>query len=255
MDRRGIILRENKRKEVRISKLQAKEDGKTNEPSGLKSLITKSFVVLFLSISILYSQTVVRITVKNTNILDSPSFQGQIIGQARQGEAYTLQGSQGKWYKILLPDGRVGWILVTTGRIEVGAGQPSKPIQKIPTPSPYHQTPAPPPQTQPRYRQPSEIEDYLLGKQQGEIDGGKELDCCWMGAGGLFGCLGVAAAFLVPPSEPSSLAMIGKSPAYQRGYRDGFVEAKGKTQVKSALIGWGVWIAAVLATMLYGGSE
>lgn len=253
MDGRGIILREDKRKEVWLPKLQAKME--ENRPSGLKNLITKCSVVLFLSISILYSQTVVRITVKNTNILDSPSFQGQIIGQARQGEAYTLQGSQGKWYKILLPDGKAGWILVTAGRIEVGAGQPSKPIQKTPVPSPYYQTPAPPSQAQPSYREPSKVEDYLLGKQQGEIDGGKELDCVWMGAGGLFGCLGVAAAFAFPPSEPSSLAMIGKSPDYQRGYRDGFVEAKGKAQVKSALIGWGVWIAAVLAIMLYGGGE
>ncbi len=53
-----------------------------------------------------------------TSIFDSPSTQSQIIGRANQGGIYTLLGSQGEWYQIRLPDGKAGWIHVTTAEIK-----------------------------------------------------------------------------------------------------------------------------------------
>lgn len=133
----------------------------------MKKLIGSAF--LFLAVSVLYSETVVRITANRVSILDSPSYQGQVIGQARQGETYTFQGSQGEWYKILLPGRGTGWILKATGEIE------TSPIQPSPAPLPHPQkTYTSPPSSTPIQQEKSEYAkrlEYLNNKLSVEIEG------------------------------------------------------------------------------------
>jgi len=58
----------------------------------------------------------------------------------------------------------------------------------------------------------------------------------WLGAGCLFGLLGVGAAYLITPT-PSAVALLGKSPDYVAVYTDCYADEGRSIQTKNAWLG------------------
>ena len=67
----------------------------------------------------------------------------------------------------------------------------------------------------------------------------------WLGAGCLFGPIGIGAAYVIVPSPPAS-RLLGKSNEYVAGYTDMYEDAARSIQVNKAMIGCGLWAAWVL---------
>lgn len=61
-------------------------------------------------------------------------------------------------------------------------------------------------------------------------------DILWLGAGCLFGCLGLGAAYLIEPS-PRAMNLVGKSPEYVATYTDCYKDKGRSLQTNKALIG------------------
>ncbi len=64
-------------------------------------------------------QPKVRILNEGTNIRSGPGTHFEVVTRAGQGDEFTIIDTDGKWYKIKIPDGRTayvaGWIVATSG--------------------------------------------------------------------------------------------------------------------------------------------
>ena len=70
-----------------------------------------------------------------------------------------------------------------------------------------------------------------------KLDAQEDIDAkLWIGAGCLFGLLGVGAAYIIKPSPPMS-RLLGKSPDYVAVYTACYKDEGKKIQVKSAVKG------------------
>lgn len=96
-------------------------------------------------------------------------------------------------------------------------------------------------------------EEYANGATQGKLDGGSGLSVGWSGVGCLFGPFGVLAGALVPGSAPPSvttLTLNKKSEKYKLGYLEGYQVGSQSKSLRSALIGWVLWIPIGLSIYL-----
>lgn len=62
------------------------------------------------------SQAVLQVKIKSTptgylNVRNGPSLGGKLIAKVKPGETYEYKTIKDGWYEILLPDGRIGWVL------------------------------------------------------------------------------------------------------------------------------------------------
>lgn len=72
---------------------------------------------------------------------------------------------------------------------------------------------------------------------QAQIDAERDVNSIlWLGAGCLFGILGVGAAYLIEPS-PSAIGLLGKSADYVAVYTDCYKDSGKSIQTKNAWIG------------------
>ena len=66
--------------------------------------------LFFLIFHLGFSQDYIEITKPSINIRMEPSTSSVIIGSALSGEIYLTNGSNDKWYSVLLPSGETRWI-------------------------------------------------------------------------------------------------------------------------------------------------
>lgn len=70
-----------------------------------------------------------RVTVSETALRSGPGVSHRIIYRAHRGETFLVQGREGNgfWLKVVLPDGRVGYVLGDTVEpVSAGAGAPEE---------------------------------------------------------------------------------------------------------------------------------
>lgn len=92
-------------------------------------------------------------------------------------------------------------------------------------------------------------DECTQGKIDGKRDGKAKASPAWVLAGLGCGCLGVGAAYLIPPSIPVD-QLVGKSPDYTVCYEKQFKSSAGAKQAGYAAIGWVVWII-IWFTLIY----
>jgi hypothetical protein len=99
-------------------------------------------------------------------------------------------------------------------------------------------------------------EEYATGVIQGQADGGSGLSTGWCGSGCLFGPFGILAAAVMPASSPppaTTIALSGKSEKYRLGYTEGYQKASNSKMIRSALVGWLIWLPIGLSLALSAG--
>lgn len=80
---------------------------------------------------------------------------------------------------------------------------------------------------------------------QAQVDASSDVNgMLWMGAGCLFGILGVGAAYIIEPS-PKATRLLGKSPEYVAAYTDAYKNKAKSVQTSNA------WIGCLGGTALY----
>ena len=92
-------------------------------------------------------------------------------------------------------------------------------------------------------------DDCSLGKADGKADGKTKASPAWVLAGIGCGCIGVGAAYLIPPSVPVD-RMVGKSVNYAMCYEKEFKKSAGTKQAGYAAIGWVIWILIYVTLIL-----
>ncbi|MCK4396557.1 hypothetical protein KAW96_08195 [candidate division WOR-3 bacterium] len=87
---------------------------------------------------------------------------------------------------------------------------------------------------------------------QAQVDAANDVNSTlWMGAGCLFGILGVGAAYVIEPS-PKAARLLGKSPEYVAAYTDAYKQKAKSVQTSNAwigcLVGSALYLLLILAT-------
>uniref|UniRef100_A0A7C2PLG9 Uncharacterized protein n=1 Tax=candidate division WOR-3 bacterium TaxID=2052148 RepID=A0A7C2PLG9_UNCW3 len=102
----------------------------------------------------------------------------------------------------------------------------------------------------------AQSEEIANACRQAEFDAQRDVNgTLWLGAGCLFGLLGVGAAYIFEPSPPAS-RLLGKSPEYVASYTDCYKAAAKKIQtnnaIKGCVISGVLYIAWYVVWMLIG---